>query len=112
MNPAATHEPGGYAMIMTSAPSREEARSLARGLVEARLAACVQLAPIESVYAWRGTVEQADEVLLMIKTSAARVDGVQAWLLARHSYETPEVVCAPLTSGSPAYLRWIDEATG
>jgi periplasmic divalent cation tolerance protein len=99
-----------YALVMTTTDSSAEAESLARALVEARLAACVQLTPIVSHYVWEGEATRAEETLLLIKTRADRVAAVTTFIEERHSYATPEVVAIPIESGSAAYLRWIDHA--
>lgn len=86
---------------------------MAGGLVEARLAACVQIiGPVRSVYRWQGQVERADEVLLSIKTRAALYPQVEAAIRELHSYEIPEIVALPVAAGLPAYLDWIAAETG
>lgn len=101
-----------HVVVMTTTDDREEAATLARALVEARLAACVQAMPIASTYRWEGAVETADERLLLIKTRADRVDDVKAFLAERHSYDTPECVVVPVADGLPGYLAWLDESVG
>lgn len=84
---------------------------MARSLVEQRLAACVNvLPPMTSTYRWKGSVEQEREQQLVIKTSADQLAAVEAWLLANHPYETPELLVLE-ASGSAAYLRWVGEST-
>ncbi|MGH9280104.1 MAG: divalent-cation tolerance protein CutA [Acidimicrobiales bacterium] len=99
-----------YALVMTTTDSPDEAESLARSLVEARLAACVQLTPIVSHYVWEGTPTRAAETLLLAKTRADRVADITRFIEEHHSYDTPEVVALPIESGSAAYLRWIDSS--
>ncbi len=101
-----------HVVVMTTTDDPEEAAALARGLVEARLAACVQAMPIASTYRWEGAVETADERLLLIKTRADQVEAVQAFLTEHHSYDTPECVVVPVVGGLPAYLSWIDDSVG
>jgi periplasmic divalent cation tolerance protein len=101
-----------HVVVMTTTDDPEEAAALARGLVEARLAACVQAMPIASTYRWEGAVETADERLLLIKTRADRVDDVKAFLGEHHSYDTPECVVVPMVDGLPAYLAWLDDSVG
>ena len=101
-----------HVVVMTTTDDPEEAATLARALVEARLAACVQAMPIASTYRWEGVVETADERLLLIKTRADRVDEVKALLDERHSYDVPECVVVPVTEGLPSYLAWIDGSVG
>ena len=101
-----------HVVVMTTTDDPEEATALARGLVEARLAACVQAMPIASTYRWEGAVETADERLLLVKTRADRVEAVEAFLAEHHSYDTPECVVVPVVDGLPAYLAWLDESVG
>jgi periplasmic divalent cation tolerance protein len=101
----------GYVLIMTSLDDAHQARQLARGLVEARLAACVQVGAVTSHYRWHGRVEEAQEHLLFVKTAAARAAAVEAFLRERHGYELPEVLSLPITGGSDRYLAWVDDST-
>ena len=101
-----------HVVVMTTTDDPEEAATLARGLVEARLAGCVQAMPIASTYRWEGAVETADERLLLIKTRSDRVDDVKTFLGEHHSYDTPECVVVPVVDGLPAYLAWLDESVG
>ncbi len=99
-----------HAIVMTTTDDPAEAGELARRLVEGRLAACVQVTAVTSTYRWEGEVTNADERLLLIKTRADRVHAVQAFLAEHHSYDTPEVIEVPITSGASDYLGWIDES--
>lgn len=95
-------------IILTTAGSVEEARKLARALVENRLAACVNIVPqVESVYRWQGKVESAGEWLLVIKTMAQSFPGIRATIEALHSYETPECIMVDVSDGDQEYLDWI-----
>ncbi len=96
-------------VITTSVAARDEAQRIAGALIGERLAACVQVMPIESHYRWEGAIEQASELLLVIKTSAARAPAVQARILALHSYDVPELLVTPVVGGAAAYLDWIAE---
>ena len=97
----------GFAIVSTTTSSLEEARDLARALVEARLAACVQTLPIESVYRWKEAVETASEHLLLCKIAATDFPVAEAAIRARHSYDVPEIVMAPITAGHQPYLDWL-----
>ena|SRR5687768_8077637 len=89
----------------------EEARRVARLLVEERLAACANLLPaVESIYRWQGAIETATEVSVMLKTNIDRYYRLEARLLELHSYEVPEIIALPITAGSLSYLRWVDES--
>jgi periplasmic divalent cation tolerance protein len=99
-------------LVLTSLPDEASARTLAAVLVEQRLAACVNiLAPCASVYRWRGELETAAEVPLLIKTTRSRYAGLEAAIRARHPYELPEIVAVPVVLGLPGYLDWIAAET-
>ncbi len=95
-------------MILCTCGKKEEAASIARTLVEERLAACVNVMPgIESVYRWRGKVESAEEVLLLVKTTEERFPAVRDRIAELHSYDTPEIIALPVMTGSENYLAWL-----
>jgi periplasmic divalent cation tolerance protein len=101
-----------YRIALTTAPSPDEARRIATALVEARLAACVNIVPqVESIYRWQGKVESAAELLLVIKTTAERWPAVRDKIGEAHSYDTPECICFDVADGSQPYLNWIIENT-
>ena len=101
-----------FLQVATTIDSAAAAAALARGLVEARLAACVQVVgPIASTYRWKGTVETAQEWLCLAKTTAGRYPALAAHVRANHPYETPELTATPITDGGADYLAWIAEAT-
>jgi periplasmic divalent cation tolerance protein len=98
-------------VVLTTAGSEEEARKIARALVERRLAACVNLVPqIGSIYHWKGRIEEAREWLLIIKTTAAVFDHLREAIVELHSYELPECLCLAVDDGSTPYLEWIAES--
>ncbi|MEV6164006.1 divalent-cation tolerance protein CutA [Streptomyces sp. NPDC052052] len=98
--------------VLTTTDSEDKAHSLAQGVVEARLAACVQIAaPVISVYRWQDTIETTREWQLLFKTTAERYDELEAHLLAAHDYETPEIVAIPVVRGSARYLDWVSAET-
>jgi periplasmic divalent cation tolerance protein len=98
-------------IVLTTAGSEDEARKIARHLVENRLAACVNLIPrVESLYRWQGKVESAAEWLLLIKTTAQRFPAVRDAISELHSYEVPECVVLSIEDGSAPYLQWLEEA--
>lgn len=97
-------------LVLISCPP-DAADSLAAALVEARLAACVNVLPgLRSVYRWQEAVERADESLLIAKTTAARYAALEAGVRQRHPYELPEVVAVDIAAGLPAYLQWLATA--
>ena len=98
--------------VLTNLPDSESAFNLARALVELRLAACANvLAPVASVYRWEGTIEQATEYPLLVKTTAGRYAEVERAIRERHPYDVPEIVAWPITAGLPAYLDWVAAET-
>jgi periplasmic divalent cation tolerance protein len=98
-------------LVFTSTGSQDEARSIARALVERRLAACVNIVPqIESIYRWRENVDETQEWLLIIKTTGSAFERVRDAVKELHSYELPECICLPIEDGSPAYLSWIGDS--
>lgn len=99
-------------LVITNLPDADSAHALAGALVEARLAACVNiLAPCRSVYRWQGRTESAEEVPVLIKTTAARYPALEAAIRARHPYELPEIIAVPVDRGLPEYLAWVDSET-
>lgn len=95
-------------IVLTTAGSEEEARKIARALVERRLAACVNIVPqVSSIYRWQGKVEDAQEWLLIVKTTAQAFDQVRDAIAELHSYDLPECICLPIEDGSAEYLNWI-----
>lgn len=98
-------------IVLSTAGSREQAKSLANALVTRRLAACVNIiGPIESVYRWKGNVETEQEFLLVIKSTEQQFPGVCAAIRELHSYELPECIEIPIENGSTEYLEWIGES--
>jgi periplasmic divalent cation tolerance protein len=96
-------------IVLSTAGSEDEARKIARHLVERELAACVNILPkIESIYRWQGKVESSQEWLLLIKTTAKRFPAVRDALLQTHSYELPECIAIAVEDGSAEYLEWIE----
>jgi periplasmic divalent cation tolerance protein len=99
-------------LVMTNLADVASAQALARALVERRLAACVSLLPaLQSIYRWNGAVEEAAEVTLLIKTTAARYAELEQAIRTLHPYELPEVIALPVSAGLPAYLGWIAQET-
>lgn len=98
-------------VVQCACPDETTALRLARTLVEERLAACAQLLPCGSVFRWNGKVQEESEILLLLKTSAARWEALEARLRALHPYELPEIIALPILAGSADYLGWIDAET-
>lgn len=99
-------------LVLTQLPDRSSAAALARALVEAKVAACVNVgAPVDSLYHWRGQIETATEVPVIIKTQRDRYAAVEAAIQARHPYELPEIIAVPIIDGLAPYLQWITTET-
>ncbi len=101
----------GNKIVLTTTGSREEALRIARALVERRLAACVNIVPgIESIYRWKEKIEQAEEWLLLIKTTAEAFERVRDAIKELHSYDMPECIGFEIENGSAEYLKWMLES--
>lgn len=101
-----------FLQVQTTTDSRAEAVELAQAAVEARLAACAQVAgPIASTYWWEDALERAEEWLILLKLPASRYDDLAEFLAERHSYDDPEIVATPFVAGSPSFLDWITDET-
>jgi periplasmic divalent cation tolerance protein len=105
-------EGGQYLQVQTTTDSRAEAMELARLAVEARLAACGQVAgPVASTYWWDDKIERAEEWFVFFKLPADRYAELAAFLASEHSYDEPEIVATPFVAGSAAFLAWITDET-
>ena len=101
-----------FMLVLSTCPDEATAERIARTLVEESLAACVNVVPgVRSIYLWNEAVQDAHEVLLIAKTTAARVAELRGRLVDIHPYEVPEVVAVRLADGHDAYLRWVAAAT-
>jgi periplasmic divalent cation tolerance protein len=99
-------------LVLTTAPAGDRGETIARTLVDERLAACASvLAPMTSFYRWHGAVERDVERQLIIKTTRGRVAAIRARLGELHSYDLPEFVVLPVSDGGPAYLDWVRNET-
>ena len=98
-------------LVLTTAGSRDEARRIAEALVDRKLAACVNVIPgVLSIYRWQGKRDEADEWMLLIKTTAAALERVRDAIKEMHSYELPECLCLAIESGSSEYLQWLEDS--
>jgi len=105
------NEPG-YSMVITTVADKESAKEIARLLVEGRLASCVQMFPVESLYFWQNKICENNEVVLFVKSKTALFDKIKTAIRNNHPYEVPEIIQIPITNGLPEYLKWIDGCTG
>ena len=100
-----------FAVVLVTAPDIKTARKLAAASLRARLAACANIVPrIESHYWWKGKIENSSEVLLVFKTTTARLGALEKTILANHPYDTAEFLALPLSVGTQRYLEWLRKA--
>lgn len=104
--------PAEFGMLLTTVPSRDDAVRIAKFLIDEKLAACVQLLPIESFYFWDGETRNENELLLLIKTRTALFEPAIARIKAAHPYTVPQIVGSAFLAGHGPYLDWIDGVTG
>lgn len=99
-------------LVLTNVPDSALAEKLARSLVEARAAACVNvLSPCRSIYRWDNAIDSAEEIPLLIKTTAAQYPQVETLIRAQHPYAVPEIIAIPISHGLPTYLAWLAQET-
>ena len=99
-------------VIFITAPNEDEAAGIGRSLVEARLAACVNIVRnIRSIYTWQGNIEDDSEALMIVKTRKSLFKALSAKVRELHSYDVPEIIALPVTDGSEEYLKWLKEST-
>lgn len=102
-----------YIVVFITAPGEEEAAGIGRELVEARLAACVNIVKdARSIYRWQGKIEDAAEALMIVKTQKDRFDDLMEAVKKLHSYSVPEIIALPVVQGSEDYLAWLKDETG
>ncbi len=95
-------------VILVTASSEEEARSISDRLVAQRKAACVNIVPrVHSLFWWQGEIDSADEALLIIKSKSSLLDEIVTTVKELHSYDVPEVIALPISGGNPDYLDWM-----
>ncbi len=98
-------------VIMVTAANRRQCRKIARHLVEAKLAACVNITqPVQSIYRWQGKLADEKEFLLLIKSTRELFAEIKSEISKMHSYQTPEIICLPIIDGSPDYLHWVSDS--
>ena len=101
---------GEHVQVLTTVDSEDAAERLAHGMVDGRLAACVQVVgPIRSVYRWQGAVQTEQEWQCLAKTTVDRLDALVEHLRRHHPYDLPEIIATPVVGGSDDYLRWVSE---
>ncbi|TBR18418.1 divalent-cation tolerance protein CutA [bacterium] len=101
-----------YSIIFITASKDKEAEKIAKGLLESKLAACVNIVPrVKSYFWWEGKIDRADELLLIVKTRKSLVNKLIKKVKSLHGYTVPEVVAFPIINGNKDYLKWIDDST-
>jgi periplasmic divalent cation tolerance protein len=100
-----------YSITTSTFPDKESAKSAAKLLVEKKLAACVQLLPIESIYSWQGEIHDENEVMLIIKSKTVLFNEIADTIKKIHTYDIPQIVQLPITDGLPEYLQWVRDNT-
>ncbi|HBU08761.1 MAG TPA: cytochrome C biogenesis protein CcdA [Candidatus Omnitrophica bacterium] len=102
-----------YIVVFITAGSKEEAQKIARGLLEEKLAACVNIIDgVESHFWWQGKIDSAKEALLVIKTKKELFNKLAKKVKSLHSYSVPEIIALPIVTGNTEYLNWINDSTG
>ncbi len=102
-----------YLVVFITTSSYEEARKIAGTLVDRKKAACVNIVPkVNSLFRWKGKIEEAEESLMVVKTRAELFPDVVSLVKSVHSYEVPEIIALPIVEGNPDYLEWLKKETG
>lgn len=102
-----------YTVTFITAANKKQARAIAKALISKKLAACVNIIDkVESLFWWKGKVESAGEVLLMVKSRSEKLSKIIKTVKANHSYQVPEIISLPIKAGDAAYLRWINDSIG
>lgn len=99
----------GYGVVLVTASSQQEGEAIAQALIEAQLAACVNLMPVHSIYTWQGKIHSEQEWQLLIKTDLTQFPALEKKIRELHSYEVPEIIALPIVAGSQPYLEWISD---
>ena len=100
-----------YIIVTTTTDTRDRARDMARALVEQKLAACVEIQNVDSIYSWKNEICDTTEYVLIIKTRAALYPELEQTIKSLHTYELPQIIALPITNGLPGYLQWLNDET-
>ena len=100
-----------YVQVQTTFDNEDEAKNTAEKIIEAKLAACIQIIPINSIYNWKGSTKKANEFLCLIKTKQSLLLELMEFIKKNHSYETPEIIAIEIIQGLENYLNWISKET-
>ena len=99
----------GYGVVLVTVSSPSEAEAIATILIEEKLAACINIFPVQSIYQWEGNIQQESEFQLVIKTNLAKFSELSSRIQEIHSYEVPEIIALPIVSGAESYLGWLSD---
>jgi len=99
-----------HILVLVTTASKEESELIAAALVESRLAACVNIFPISSIYRWQGQIQSDSEYQLLIKTDIQLFSNIEAKIKELHSYSVPEIIAIDIVAGSRSYLNWLGES--
>ena len=103
----------GHVVVLVTAKDMEEAQKIAKGLLQAKLIACANIVPqVQSLFWWQGKIDQANEVLLILKTQTKKIDEIITKVKSLHSYDVPEIIALPIAAEHKDYIKWIDESVG
>ncbi|KAM4634068.1 protein CutA homolog [Polymixia lowei] len=106
-----SYVPGHYSVLLVNSPNEQAAKDIGRAIMERRLAASINILPRTStMYYWKGEVQDATEILMLVKTKTSRIQKVIDYVRSVHPYENPEVLSFTVEDGSLAYMKWMDEA--
>lgn len=98
-------------MVYCTCPDRDAATRMANGIIDAGLAACINIVPgLTSIYLWQGKRQQGNEELLLIKTTSEAYSSLEKYISENHPYELPEIIAVPIKAGLPSYLNWVRES--
>ena len=100
-----------YCFVYITTKDESEAKRIGRVLVEEKLVACVNIHPTNSIYRWKGKIQEESEATVLAKTKASLVDEIISRVKELHSYEVPCIISFPIEKGNPDYLQWIEEST-
>jgi periplasmic divalent cation tolerance protein len=100
--------PTGYGVVLVTVASQSEATAIAMILIEEKLAACINVFPVQSIYQWEGNIQQELEFQLIIKTNLAKFTELSSRIQEIHSYKVPEIIALPIVSGSESYWGWLN----
>ncbi|XP_051022754.1 protein CutA homolog [Acomys russatus] len=106
-----SYVPGTYSIVLVNCPNEQIARDIARAILDKKMAASVNILPkTSSLYFWKGEIEEATEILLLIKTKTSKVSRLSTYMRLAHPFEMPEVFSIPMDQGDARYLKWLEEA--